>query len=464
MLLTLSTTHSPATDLGFLLHKNPSRVQAFELAFGKAHVFYTEVSAERSTAALLLDVDPIALVRGRQDRSTEQYVQYVNDRPYVASSFLSVAIAQVFGSALSGTSKDRPELAVTEIPLEAHITALPCRGGESLLRRLFEPLGYEVATSGYPVDEKFPDWGASSYFHVSLRARKRVADLLRHLYVLVPVLDDEKHYWVGRDEVEKLLKRGEGWLAQHPEKRLIVKRYLAHRYGLTREALRGLLDEGEAEPDEARSVHAEEEAAIERPLSLNEQRLTAVAETLKELQAKRVVDLGCGEGRLLRELVKDRSFERVVGMDVSFRALEIARARLALDRMLPRQRERVDLFQGALTYRDPRLSGFDAATLVEVIEHLDPARLRALERVVFEFARPPAVLVTTPNVEYNVKFPFLPAGKLRHRDHRFEWTRAELEVWARSVSERFGYALRFRAVGPVDESLGAPTQMAVFTR
>jgi len=156
MLLTLSATRAPATDLGFLLHKNPARAQVFELSFGQAHVFYPEVTAERCTAALLLDVDPVTLVRGK-GRESRTLAQYVNDRPYVASSFLSVAIAQVFGSALGGRSKERPELARTPMPLEARLPVVPSRGGEAFLRRLFEPLGYAVEARPIPLDPTFPD-------------------------------------------------------------------------------------------------------------------------------------------------------------------------------------------------------------------------------------------------------------------------------------------------------------------
>jgi hypothetical protein len=228
--------------------------------------------------------------------------QYVNDRPYVASSFLSVAIADVFASAMAGRSRDRAELAASEIPLEAHIAAVPCRGGEDMLRRLFEPLGYSVVATQATLEMSAPDAGASRYFSVTLTATRRVADLLTHLYVLIPVLDDEKHYWVGDDEVDKLLRHGERWLASHPE------------------------------------------------------------------------------------------------------------------------------------------------------------------RVAFEFAHPKLIVVTTPNAEYNVRWPSLPAGRFRHRDHRFEWTRAEFESWCSAVCARFGYTVRFSTVGPVDADVGAPTQMAIFTR
>jgi len=461
MLLTITTTHTPATDLGYLLVKNPTRVQSFELAFGQAHVFYPEADATRCTVALLLDVDPVGLVRGRGGAGGEGGLlrQYVNDRPYVASSFMSVALASVFKSAMAGQSKERPELAQTPIPLEARLAVLPCRGGDDLLRRLFEPLGYEVTAEPLPLDERRPEQGASPYFTVTLRAACRLADLLTHLYVLIPVLDDEKHYWVGEDELEKLLRRGEGWLPAHPEREMIVRRYLRRRSSLVREAI-ARLAEGEA-AEETEAAPSPEEA-VEKAVRLHEQRLAAVVEALKATGARRVLDLGCGEGALLRLLLEDHAFERVVGLDVSYRALENAHDRLRLDRMSPLERERIELLHGALTYRDARLSGYDAAAVVEVIEHLDPARLAAFERVLFECARPGAVVLTTPNAEYNVKWPRLSAGRFRHPDHRFEWSRREFQEWTTAVAARFGYHASVSPVGPEDPEVGAPTQMAVF--
>ena len=466
MLLTITTTRRPATDLGYLLAKNPARAQTFSLAHGEAHVFYPEASEERCTAALVLDLDPVALVRGWRGPTGDDGLlgRYVNDRPYVASSFLSVAIGRVFGSAMKGTSKDRPELAATAIPLEATLACVPCRGGEGLLRRLFEPLGYEVEATRLPLDEQHPEWGESVYFRVRLAATVRLADLLNHLYVLLPVLDNAKHFWVGDDEIDNLLAKGEGWLATHPEREQILRRGLRGIRRLTRIALARLVADDDPDPDEHEETVARAEDAAEATLSLNEHRVAAVSEALAGAGARTVVDLGCGQGRLVAALLRDRRFDRVVGVDVSQRALTIAAERLEIDRLPPAQRRRVDLFQASLTYRDARLAGFDAACAVEVIEHLDPARLPAFETVVFEHARPPTVVITTPNVEYNVRFAGLPAGRFRHGDHRFEWTRAELRAWAEGVAARHGYAVRVAPIGPEDPEVGAPTQMAVFTR
>jgi len=464
LLLTLTTTHHPATDLGYLLYKNPSEVQTFELSFGMAHVFYPEATAERCTAAFLLEIDPVGLVRNRRGPAGEghQLEQYVNDRPYVASSFLSVAINEVLRSALQGKSKERPELAETAVPLEAKLPCVPCRGGEAILRRLFEPLGYSVEIVPHVLNTKFPEWGASRYFSVALKATCRLSELLSHLYVLIPVLDDDKHYWVGDDELEKLLRHAKTWLAKHPEKELITGRYLMHKKHLTRQALARLSEEDVADPDAEEEAHNVEEAALEERISLNEQRMGSVVGVLKNAGAKRIIDLGCGEGKLLKVLWDHKEFTEIVGLEVSHHALDMATHRLRLDKIPDRQKERIKLLHGSLTYKDERMSGFDAATCVEVVEHMDPPRLSAFERVLFEFARPGLVVVTTPNSEYNAKFEKLHAGEFRHKDHRFEWTRAEFQSWCNGIAKRHRYEVRFLPIGDEDASLGPPTQMGVF--
>ena len=464
MLLTITTTHKPATDLGYLLHKNPAKLHSFDLSFGKAHVFYPEATAEQCSAALLLDVDPVGLVRGKRGQHEGGTLdQYVNDRPYVLSSFLSVAMGRTFGTAMSGRSKGRQELADQAIPLSAKLTVISCRPGEGLIRELFEPLGYVVTAERHPLDEKFQEWGDGPYYTVTLRGNVRLRDLLNHLYVLIPVLDAEKHYWVGNAEVEKLLRKGGGWLAAHPHKETIVKRYLPRQRGLAREALARLVEADNLDPDAKEEAHAQEETKMEEPIRLWQQRMGAVVAVLRSAGAKRVLDLGCGEGKLVRSLLEEKTFTEIVGMDVSYRSLEIASQCLKLDRMPTKQKERLKLMHGSLMYRDKRLAGYDAATVVEVIEHLDAPRLAAFERVLFESARPKTVIVTTPNAEYNVKFETLPAGQFRHKDHRFEWTREQFQQWSSGIAERFGYAVRFLPVGEEDPQVGAPTQMGVFS-
>jgi 3' terminal RNA ribose 2'-O-methyltransferase Hen1 len=463
MLLTISTTHRPATDLGFLLHKHPDHVHTREFPFGTATVFYPEASDNSCTAAVLLDVDPVGMVRGRGGKTGAED-QYVNDRPYVASSHLSVVLTRWFNSALGGRCERKPELPEMELPLEARVAAIPCRGGEAFLRALFEPLGYQVEATRHALDDSMPALGPSRLFTVTLRATRRLRELLTHLYVLIPVLDDQKHYWVGDDEIEKLLRRGDGWLESHPARNVIVSRYLVHQRGLVRDAIARLTAEEQPKEEAVAQQRDEQEASIERPMRLNERRLDAVFELLKTSGASRVLDLGCGEGRLLRRLLADKQFTEIAGMDVSSRALDVAESRLKLERLPPRQRQRIRLLHGSLMYRDSRLRGFEAATAMEVIEHLDAPRLRAFERVLFESAQPGMVAVTTPNAEYNVKWPSLPAGQFRHQDHRFEWTRREFQAWAVGVAARFGYVEQVLPIGDEDAQVGPPTQMAVFTR
>ncbi|KAA5826118.1 3' terminal RNA ribose 2'-O-methyltransferase Hen1 [Saccharopolyspora hirsuta] len=462
MFVTVTTTHRPATDLGFLLHKHPDKAQAFPVAGGTAHVFYPTAGPDECTAALLLDVDPVGLVRGKHNDSFA-LGQYVNDRPYAAGSLLAVALGSVFRTALNGRCDARPELAATPIPLRIRIPALPCRGGTDLAARLFEPLGWQVEAVPVPLDPQLPGAGDSRYVDLRLSGNLRVSDALKHLYVLIPVLDNAKHYWVSGDEVDKLLRAGDGWLAEHPERELISNRYLAHRKSYVRSALAQLAESGdpETELDNALAEPVVAEAP-EADVPLAVQRRGSVLAVLKASGARRVLDLGCGGGALLADLVKEPSFTEIVGVDVSTRALELAERRF--QRLPERQRDRLVLRQSALTYVDAELAGYDAAVLMEVVEHVDPTRLPALEHAVFAAARPGTVVVTTPNVEYNVRFEGLPAGRFRHPDHRFEWTRAQFREWTGGVAERHGYAVEHLPVGPVDPQVGPPTQLAVLTR
>jgi 3' terminal RNA ribose 2'-O-methyltransferase Hen1 len=459
VLLTVSTTHDPATDLGYLLVKHPDRVHRFDLPTGSAYVCFPEATPQRCTAALILDVDSRRLTTHRGRANTFALQPYVNDRPYAASSLLAAALNRAFRSALRGESKDRPQLAATAIPLQMRIPVLPARGGGGdLAQRLFAPLGWTVASTPIPLDTQHPEWGASRYVDLTLTGTLRLSDALNHLYVLLPVLDDAKHYWVALDEVDKLLRAGEGWLAGHPERGLIARRYLAHRRSLAEAALTRLV-----EPPTDETAQVVEEPEVKLPF-LAERRRAAVLGALVPSGASRVLDLGCGSGALMADLVREQRFTEVVGVDIDTRALELAERRLRLDRLPQRQRERIKLWQSGLTYADDRLRGFDAAVLMEVIEHLDLVRLPALEAAVFGHANPATVVVTTPNAEYNVRYEGLPAGKFRHHDHRFEWTRQQFRDWADQVARRYGYQVEIEGVGDSDAQLGTPTQLAVFRR
>ena len=489
MLLTLTCTSPPATDLGYLLHKNPAAVRTVPMSWGAAHVFYPQADDDRCTAALLCEVDPVTLVR-RSRGGPFPLAAYVNDRPYAASSLLAVAMRKVFGTAMRGECAERPGLPRQRLRLSAYLPVLPSRGGEGLLRRILEPLGYEVTAAPIPLDDAFPGWGGSPYFSVRLSATCRVQDLLGHLYVLLPVFDDDKHYWVTKDEIAKLTGPAGEWLAGHPERDLIIRRYLRHQPGLVAEATARLLDEdcggaevAAAERDIEPAPGVTPTAVVGRATEavpgagaaggtgtpaehtrLRDLRVAAVVRELAAAGARRVLDLGCGDGRLLITLLGQPRFEEIVGVDASAAALDRAARRLRLDEMAPRQRERIRLLLGALTYADRRLSGYDAAVLAEVVEHVDAGRLAALEQAVLGVAAPRTVVITTPNAEYNPRYPGLAPGAFRHPDHRFEWTRAQFRAWAEPVAARYGYAVRFEPVGEADPALGPPTQMAVMHR
>lgn len=478
MFLTITSTSDQASDLGYLLHKHPARAQSFEMTAGQAHVFYPEASSDRCTAALLLEVDPIALVRSRRGRggrgagaSADAFSlgQYVNDRPYAASSMLAVALGKVFRTAMTGRCDLRPELALTPLPLDLHVPALPSTGGVEQVRRFFEPLGWTVDATAIPLDPTVPAWGDSRYVDLRLSGTQLLSQALSHLYVLLPVLDDAKHYWVGDDEVDKLVRAGSGWLADHPDRDLITRRYLAHQRDLIHTATDRLIELEDAPADAGSDCADAPDADVDsveeprrRPLA--QLRRAAVTAVLREVGASRIADLGCGEGALLRDLLDDPTFTQVAGADVSPRALALAERRLHLERMPDSQRSRLTLMQSSLTYRDDRIAGFDAVVLMEVIEHVDVTRLPSVERSVFTHAAPRTVVVTTPNSEHNIRYPDLAHGGHRHHDHRFEWTRAEFAAWADHVAGEHGYTVEFRAVGEDDPEVGSPTQLAVFTR
>lgn len=462
MFLSIATTHAPATDLGFLLHKHPDRLHEAPLSFGRAVMAYPRADEAAAEFVLALDIDPVALVRGRG----EAIAQYVNDRPYAASSFLSVAIAKALGTALNGRCKQRPELVETAIPLTATVAPLPLRGDPGFVRRLFEPLGWTTTLDASD---------GAGYGTLHLAGTQRLADLLTHIYVLVPVLDRAKHYWVGPDEVDKLLARGGEWLAHHPERERIVHVYLKGRRGYVADVLERLADsvadpdadleagsEADAMPDPATEepASADPEGTVERPQRLWERRYDAVLAVLHKNDCANVADIGCAEGKLTARLARDKTVRAVLAIDASSRALEYARARL--DRLPETVRNKVQLAHGALGYRDRRLDGIDAALLIEVIEHLDPERIPLATRALFA-SRPRLVVMTTPNREHNTLYG-LDEGALRHPDHRFEWTRGEFEAWSRALAETHGYAAEFRPVGDVDPEHGPPTQMAVLTR
>jgi 3' terminal RNA ribose 2'-O-methyltransferase Hen1 len=438
-----------------LLHKHPDKLQTVELSVGNAHVFYPEATEDSCTACLLLDINPIDLVRSDKGRGAFLQEHYLNDRPYTSNSFLSTALVKAFGSAINGTCHTKPELVKTAIALKAKVHSLKVDCDKSYINKLFEPLGYQISYETIQLDSIFPSWGESKVVNLTVQKTTTLKEFLSQLYVFMVVLDNDRHYWISRNDIDVLIRRGENWLSNHPEKDWITKRYLKNLRTLTNPALLRLANEDEL---------IEEQPLPEKKLNLHQQRLNKAFELLKASGAESILDIGCGEGKLLKLLLKEGRFKKIAGMDVSFSELQKAKENLYLDQASPATRDRIKIFQGSVTYKDERLKNFDAASLVEVIEHLDKERLPAMEKVVFGFAKPTTVILSTPNAEYNVVFEKLQAETFRHDDHRFEWTRNEFADWCNKICNEFGYQVEIYPVGQEEENIGAPSQLAMFKK
>lgn len=456
MILTITYTGHNTQDLGYLLHKNPYRAQEFNLNSGMAYVFYPEVSDEKTTMALLLDINPIDLAKGKQGSATGGLFDYVNDRPYTASSFLSTAITRIFNTAMNGRCDRKQELADSPLDLMANIYSV--HGTEDFARKIFEPLGYSVKTTKNILDENFTEWGESPYINLEISGKIRLSDLLNHIYVLIPVFDRQKHYYIDEGEIDKLLSHGGEWLSGHPAKNEIIYRYFLMKKSYARRTIDRLT---ESEPVEEIS---DEEPKDEKKISLNAQRIETVKNAVLASGAQSVIDLGCGECRLTKLLLEQKQIKKVTAIDVSAHELEKAKSRLHYDTMNEHKKNKLTLMQASLTYRDKRFSGFDCACVIEVIEHIEPLRLPAFERNIFEFAQPETVILTTPNREYNANYEFIRSGELRHNDHRFEWSREEFKNWTDYICQKFGYTVEISGIGDDDGVNGTPTQMGVFKK
>ncbi len=445
MLITITYEGTNTQQLGYLLHKNPYAAQEFSLTFGKAYVFYPEVSDERTTAALLLDINSLDLAKGKENSSNTGLFDYVNDRPYTSNSFMSVALNRVFGTAMKGRCDKNQALADTPIDLTANVHMLRCENDE-LPRRIFEPLGYMVKIERRLLDERFPEWGESPYIDLTIKGTVKLSELLNHLYVTIPVFDGNKHYFIDENEIEKLLSHGGEWLKTHPYRKTITKGYFNNIRSITKSALGIISDDNDTEQPKQKRLDTE--------------RLDTITQAVLDSGAKSVLDLGCGEGKYVARLLNEPQISHITAADVSVKALESAKNRI--EKLTQRQKDRVEFIQASAICRDRRFDGHDCCLLIEVIEHIDEDRLSVMERVVFELTKPKTVIVTTPNAEYNANYEFLNEGELRHTDHRFEWNREKFRDWTEKICEKYGYKVRITGIGNENEIHGAPTQMGVF--
>lgn len=461
MLIAITVTGKDAKSLSYILGKHPDHVFIREFSAGNMTVSFPEYSDERATAALLIQVDTIGMVRGEWKGVS---ASYIDPRPYVSSSLTSVALKEAYRSSFTTKSKEPAVAAMMEreLPISVEFSSLWCKIGEEGIRTLFEPLGYSVACRELPFASDWLEGERSALFNATLTGKQTIAALLNHLYVLLPVIGKGKHYFVEEAEVAKLLQHGAGWLENHPAKERIVSRYLVHRRSLIEEALEQLAGEESDDPAEENARESE----FERPIRLQEERLQTAMAVLKTLDPPplRIGDLGCGTGDFMRIIMDERMPAEVVGMDVSSRSIQIAEKKLRIATRPEWQRPKVSLLHGSLVYTDLRLKELDTLVLLEVIEHVDPPKLPIIEHNIFEYLKPCHVMISTPNKEYNPLFPNMEKDRFRHDDHRFEWTREEFRRWTSAIIEKYPYTVEIYPVGKQDEQAGPPTQMAVFRR
>lgn len=434
MLLTLRVTGPHASDLEVLLDKCPDKLHSTSLPFGLAHVFFPEVSPDAVTVALVVDVDAVVWSSNG----------FSSGFGLTNAAMLSAAIASVFSTALAARSPGRPDLVTAILPVEVRVSSFDVRPGTDDARALFSPLGYDVVVHEDVVDALS---GTSTNLvrqTVCLAKQCSLYEVLSHLYVLGPVLDGHADDHVLERERDALLLHAEGAARGHVAGDRIIQAYAARRPSGAGAALARLLamdvTEGQTALDSAIA-----------PTLLDDARIDAIVFELREASVSSVVDLGCGDGKLLARLVREKVLTRIVGFDVSIRALDAAASRMKLDRRGGKKSERIELLHGSLFYSDSRLQGFDAAVLADVIQHVNADRLGDLERVVFHDAQP-ATVVVMMNVA--TRDGVVPPG-LEH-----SWSTNQFDAWASAVSERRAYRVRLLSIG----SSGPTTRMAVFTR
>ena len=469
MLLTITYEPEPgpdegvgvdATVFGYLLHKHPAKVQTFSAPVGEIHVLYPEATARRCTVAVLLEVDPVGLVRNKRFRGDSGSLDhYVNDRPYVASSMLAVALGTVFRTAMTGRSDSYAELAAAPLPLRVEIPVASSRGDEeNLIRRVFEPCGWAVTEHRIPLDVDPPEWGPSRYSAVTLTGRiragrgaasaVRAAAGARRCQAL---LGRRRRGRQAAARAEGLAARPPGARADHPALPAAPAFAGPHCRGPAHRADRGRDRRRGGERDRGTS-----QAARRRARETRSSTCCAIE------GACSVVDMGCGEGALLRGWRRILGSRRIVGVDVSARSLDGGAGHAARHRRPTAERERIVLLHGSVVYRDERLAGYDAMVLMEVVEHVDPSRLAALEDAVFGRRGTTAVMVTTPTPS-TTRCTHARRGSDPSRGSPVRVDQDAVPRLGRRGRRRFGYRA-ICASRHEDVEHGPPTQLALFVK
>lgn len=441
MLMTITCKGSDAQDLSWLLHKRPDRFQAFNLPYGTAYVFFPEYSDNKCIVTLLLDVESSGLNDICKAKDGE--FQYVNPRQYLSGSLLSGAITKVFASAIKGVCEEKPELVDKVFNYEMEITSFSCRLNPDYIEKLFLPLGYEIdftKPSGQYSEI------AQQFGNLKLIARTTLQKLLSQLFILLPVFDRQLHFWIGESQLEKFIRHSTGWLENHPEKSFIINEY----FWPASELKYRVLEYFNAIP-----------SADEKAPGLNALRQEEIINSLIRHDATSILDLGCGNGSLLELLAQEKRFSKIAGMDIAARNIDEARKKLCS----PGRRlcEAEYVFVGSLTYKDKRISNYDALVLSEVIEHFELERMVLVMKNIFEHAKPRLFIMTTPNKAYNIEY-LLKYDEIRHPDHRHEFNEEEFTSFCQKFASQYNYELEMSSIGEKLPELGAPTLMGIFKK
>ncbi|WP_310831561.1 3' terminal RNA ribose 2'-O-methyltransferase Hen1 [Paenibacillus pedocola] len=474
MHLIIRATGTGAGMLSHLLAKNPNNLYDRTEKEARVRIVFTVSSEEETEAVIYVTPDPIELVKGDSSAHND-ITQYINDREFVTSSLFCSYIRPALGTALNGKPKEAYMPWVGK-PLKLELTFGPVASNlpDRTLEELFTALGYEVQLERGDAEYSFALKTRSSARYIKLAGEQTLQTALQQLFVLIPALDDYKHYYISDDEVDKIRRYGAGWLEEHPQRSLILKRTLRFAGAIKQyEAMAAKEKRSTAEnsvdsEDVPAAVTVSGESAVtemqeEPKIRLNDLRYAAIAAAVEELYAKAtIVDFGSGEGKLSAKLSSVPGVREIKAVEPSAASQLRAMDRFAklADKpgiIVP------DPVTGSLFYFDESLRGKDVMILCEVIEHIDEYRLaRVMENIFAEYA-PKTLIVTTPNKDYNAVYE-MEQEELRHGDHRFEWGRKAFSVWCARWTETFDYTAELTGIGEGSVEFGYPTQMAIFTK
>lgn len=482
MYLTIKATGEHASMISHLLAKNPHNLYDRTEKGARVRLVYTSFQPQDTEAMLFVTPDPIELVKGTPDHY--DITQYINDRELAVSSLFCSYIRPALGTALNGKPKaDYIDWVDYRFTLQMTFGPVASDLPDHVIESLFQPLGYEVQIERGEIDYSFDLKNRSTVRHIQISGQQTLQQMLRQLYILIPVLDNYKHYYINEDEIERLRRYGEGWLSTHPQHDLMIKRSLrfaplvkeyeqqvakessidALSTEISTNSIQSNKEQAQSTEQQLERINTIETETETPVVRLNELRYRAIVEQVSLLpQRKQVIDFGAGEGKLSVRLGQIEGVEQVWAVEPSMQS-----QLRAIDRFAKLEGRTDDVIPvitiGSLFYRDERWVDQDVIILCEVIEHINEVRLPQVIHTLFTDYRPQTLIMTTPNREYNEVYQ-MDADEIRHTDHRFEWTRAELEQYCTQWIQNRPYTFTISGIGDKHEQHGQPTQMVVFRR